>query len=151
MLNNHLCVLYFCRPEYSLFVGDLDVSVDDYTLYNTFAQKYKSCKIAKGRPNSLLLAFDRTSDMYILIKFNKLSSDLSVSISIPILAVFTLFDTLCLLVPSDTTQSVLLKYGHPVAKCYPWIQRATQGPTMDGPFGDQWIHYHRNKSGQTTP
>ena len=26
-----------------------------------------------------------------------------------------------------------------------------QGPTMDGPFSDQWIHYHRNKSGQRTP
>ena len=35
--------------------------------------------------------------------------------------------------------AVLLKYGHPVAKCDPWIHRATQGPTMDGPFGDQWI------------
>ena len=28
-----------------------------------------------------------------------------------------------------------------VAKCDPWIQRATQDPTMDGPFGDQWILY----------
>ena len=37
--------------------------------------------------------------------------------------------------------AVLLKYGRPVAKCDPWIQRETQGPTMDGPFGDQWILY----------
>ena len=36
---------------------------------------------------------------------------------------------------------MLLKYGRPVAKCDPWIQRATQGPTVDGPFGDQWILY----------
>ena len=34
---------------------------------------------------------------------------------------------------------VLLKYGRPVAKCNPWIDRATQGPTIDGPFGNQWI------------
>ena len=52
--------------------------------------------------------------------------------------------------------AVLLKYGRPVAKCDPWIQRATQGPTMDGPFGDQWLLYvlqkiFRNKSGKATP
>ena len=52
--------------------------------------------------------------------------------------------------------TVLLKYGRPVAKCDQWIQGATQGPTMDGPFGDQWIIYvlqkiFRKKSGQTTP
>ena len=52
--------------------------------------------------------------------------------------------------------AVPLKYGRSVAKCDPWIQRATQGPTMDGPFGDQWIIYvlqkiFRKKSGQTTP
>ena len=35
--------------------------------------------------------------------------------------------------------AVLLKYGRQVAKCDPWIHRATQGPTTDGPFGDQWI------------
>ena len=51
--------------------------------------------------------------------------------------------------------AVLLKYGRPVANCDPWIQRATKGPTMDGPFGDQWILYVlekilRKKSGQTT-
>ena len=34
--------------------------------------------------------------------------------------------------------TVLLKYGRPVAKCDPWIHQATQGPTIDGPFGDQW-------------
>ena len=34
---------------------------------------------------------------------------------------------------------VLLKYGRPVAKCYPWIHRAIQGPTIDCLFGDQWI------------
>ena len=34
---------------------------------------------------------------------------------------------------------MLLKYGRPIAKCDPWIYRATQGPTMDIPFGDQWI------------
>ena len=37
-----------------------------------------------------------------------------------------------------------MKYGRPVAKCDPWIQWATQGPTMDGPFGDQWILYAFN-------
>ena len=51
---------------------------------------------------------------------------------------------------------VLLKYGRPVANCDPWIQQATQGPTMDGPFGEQWILYvlqkiSQTKSGQTTP
>ena len=51
---------------------------------------------------------------------------------------------------------MLLKYGRPVAKYDPWIQRATQGPTMDGPLGDQSILYvlqkiFRKKSGQTTP
>ena len=35
--------------------------------------------------------------------------------------------------------TVLLKYGRPVAKCDPWIHRATQGLTIDGPFGNQWI------------
>ena len=50
------------------------------------------------------------------------------------------------------TVIVLLKYGRPVAKCDPWIQRATEGPTMDGPLGDQWIIYvlqkiFRKKSG----
>ena len=35
--------------------------------------------------------------------------------------------------------TVLLKYGRPVAKWDPSIHRATQGPTIDGPFGDQWI------------
>ena len=39
----------------------------------------------------------------------------------------------------QTPYSVLLKYGRPVAKCDPRIHRATQGPTTDGPFGDQWI------------
>ena len=34
---------------------------------------------------------------------------------------------------------VLLKYGRPVAKCDPWIHRASQGPTIDGLFGDQRI------------
>ena len=34
---------------------------------------------------------------------------------------------------------MLLKYGRPVTKCDPWIHRATQGPTTDGPFGDQLI------------
>ena len=52
--------------------------------------------------------------------------------------------------------AVLLKYGRPVTNCDPWIQRATQGPTMDGPFSDQWILYvlqkiFRMKGGQTTP
>ena len=51
---------------------------------------------------------------------------------------------------------MLLKCGRPVANCDPWIQRVTQGPTIDGPFGDQWILYvlrkkFRMKSGQTTP
>ena len=41
--------------------------------------------------------------------------------------------------PFANMQTVLLKYGHPVAKCDPWVHRATQGPTIDGPFGDQWI------------
>ena len=52
--------------------------------------------------------------------------------------------------------TALLKYGHPVANCDPWIQRATQGSPLDGPFGDPWILYvlqkkFRKKSGQTTP
>ena len=41
--------------------------------------------------------------------------------------------------PTDHPWSVLLKYGRPVAKYDPWIHRATQGPAIDGPFGDQWI------------
>ena len=43
-------------------------------------------------------------------------------------------------------KALLLKYGRPVAKCDPWIQRATQGPPMDGPFGDQWILYVLQKN-----
>ena len=39
----------------------------------------------------------------------------------------------------NENEAVLLKYGRPVAKCDPWIHRATQGPTIDGPFGDQWF------------
>ena len=59
-------------------------------------------------------------------------------------------------VTSFRVTPVLLKYVHPVAKCDPWIQRATEGPTMDGPFVDQWIIYvlqkiFRKKSGQTPP
>ena len=42
-------------------------------------------------------------------------------------------------VPRIMSFTVLLKHGRPVAKCDPWIQQATQDPTMDGPFGDQWI------------
>ena len=30
-------------------------------------------------------------------------------------------------------------YWNMVAKCDPWIHRATQCPTIDGTFGDQWI------------
>ena len=36
--------------------------------------------------------------------------------------------------------AVLLKYGCPVAKRNPCIHGATQGPTVDGPFGDQYNH-----------
>ena len=36
-------------------------------------------------------------------------------------------------------RSLLLKYGRLVAKCDTWIHRATQGPAIDAPFGDQWI------------
>ena len=42
--------------------------------------------------------------------------------------------------------AVLLKYGRPVAKCDPWTQRVTQGPTMDCPFGDQCILYDLQKN-----
>ena len=43
-----------------------------------------------------------------------------------------------------------------VAKCDPWIHRATQGPTIDGPFSDRWIlqvlpKMFWNESGQTIP
>ena len=52
--------------------------------------------------------------------------------------------------------AVLLKHGRPVAKSDPWIPRATQGPTIDGPFGDQWIlnvlqKIFRNETGYTVP
>ena len=33
----------------------------------------------------------------------------------------------------------MLKYGRPVPKYDPRIHRATQGPTIAGLFGDQWI------------
>ena len=42
------------------------------------------------------------------------------------------------LLPRDN-DTVLLKYGRPVAKWDPWIHRANKGPTIDGPFGDRWI------------
>ena len=45
---------------------------------------------------------------------------------------------------------MLLKFGRPVAKCDPWIQRATQGPNMDGPFGDQLILYDHDPSDIST-
>ena len=49
-----------------------------------------------------------------------------------------------------------MEYGRPVAKCDPWFHRATQGPTIDGPFGDQWIlkvlqKMFWNESGETIP
>ena len=40
---------------------------------------------------------------------------------------------------NSASLTVLLKYGRPVAKYDPSFHRATQGPTIDGPFGDQWI------------
>ena len=43
------------------------------------------------------------------------------------------------LIPTKLIVSVLLKYGRQVTKCDPWIHRASQGPTIDGLFGDQWI------------
>ena len=58
----------------------------------------------------------------------------------------------CLTAPSH--YPVLLKYGRPVAKCDPWIHWATQGPTIDGPFGDQWRFcrkYFRMKLDITIP
>ena len=39
-----------------------------------------------------------------------------------------------------------MKYGRPIAKCEPCIHRATEGPTMDGPFGDQYKFYCKNKA-----
>ena len=67
----------------------------------------------------------------------------------------------CLMVPTHYLNqcwliTVLLKYGRPVAKCDPWVHRATQGPTIDGPFGDQWIlqvlqKMFWNESGETIP
>ena len=40
---------------------------------------------------------------------------------------------------NSASLTVLLKYGRPVAKYDPSFHRATQGPTIDGPFGYQWI------------
>ena len=45
---------------------------------------------------------------------------------------------MCLLIHAGI-KAVLLKYGRPVAKRDPWIHRATQGPTIDRPFGDKWM------------
>ena len=52
--------------------------------------------------------------------------------------------------------AVLLKYFRPVAKCDPWIHPATQGPTIDGPFGDTidslvLQKIFQDESGQTIP
>ena len=52
--------------------------------------------------------------------------------------------------------TVLLKYGRWVAKCDPWIYQATQGSTIDGPFGYQWIlqvllKMFCNESGEAIP
>ncbi|XP_069127463.1 tRNA selenocysteine 1-associated protein 1-like [Argopecten irradians] len=40
--KEHLAV-----PEFSLFIGDLSMDVDDYVLYYAFAKKYRSCRSAK--------------------------------------------------------------------------------------------------------
>nr|XP_034314708.1 tRNA selenocysteine 1-associated protein 1 isoform X1 [Crassostrea gigas] len=38
---------HLSTPEYSLFVGDLTEEVDDYTLYQAFSRRFKSCRSAK--------------------------------------------------------------------------------------------------------
>ena len=42
-------LLFSYSPEYSLFVGDLTEEVDDYTLYQAFSRRFKSCRSAKGK------------------------------------------------------------------------------------------------------
>ena len=50
----------------------------------------------------------------------------------------------------------MLRKRSPGRQMQPWIHRATQGPTIDGPFNDQWIlqvlqKMFWNESGQTIP
>jgi len=57
---------HLLSPEFSIFVGDLHVTVDDYLLYQAFSTKYKSCKTAKvifdGNGESRCYGFVRFSD-----------------------------------------------------------------------------------------
>jgi len=51
-------------PEYSVFVGDMDPTVDDYLLYKSFADKYPSTKTAK-----VVLDDTGTSRCYGFVRF----------------------------------------------------------------------------------
>jgi len=57
---------HLLTPEFSVFVGDLHFTVDDYLLYQAFSSKYKSCKTAKvifdGNGESRCYGFVRFSD-----------------------------------------------------------------------------------------